>query len=277
MPPPFGQIIRNGIDGTWTLQDMRAALGGLFDAKPPGDRRSVATPPKPVNAALTTPAVAEEKAPSAATKPIFQTSGRAEAQPPLPLLNEDRNAASARATTGKSPWGRKDALGEAQSFSLRSTWLGAAGIVAVVLLLSTWLLAHAWNAHARKALRDGDAVSQQGAQSAKQTTKPISGSAAPRSVATNLPRGNSAALAGSRADWRVIPFTYNRRTDAEKKVSDIAHSHPQLQPLVFTPSGHAPYMVSIGGVMDRDAAYALARRARSLGLPHDTYAQNFRQ
>jgi hypothetical protein len=74
----------------------------------------------------------------------------------------------------------------------------------------------------------------------------------------------------------VIPFTYNRRADAEKKVSDIAHSHPELQAAVFTTSGHAPYMVSVGGVMDRDAAYALARRARSLGLPGDTYAQNYR-
>jgi hypothetical protein len=73
----------------------------------------------------------------------------------------------------------------------------------------------------------------------------------------------------------VIPFTYNRRTDAEKKVSSLARSHSELQPAVFTPSGHAPYLISIGGVMNRDAAYALARRSRSLGLPHDTYVQNY--
>jgi hypothetical protein len=73
----------------------------------------------------------------------------------------------------------------------------------------------------------------------------------------------------------VISFTYNRKTDADKKVASIAGSHPELQPVVFTPSGHAPYLVSIGGVMDREAAYALARRSHSLGLPHDTYAQNY--
>jgi hypothetical protein len=73
----------------------------------------------------------------------------------------------------------------------------------------------------------------------------------------------------------VISFTYNRRADAEKKVSSLALSHPELQPAVFTPSGHAPYLVSIGGVMDRDTADALARRSRSLGLPHDMYAQNY--
>jgi hypothetical protein len=73
----------------------------------------------------------------------------------------------------------------------------------------------------------------------------------------------------------VIAFTYNRKTDAEKKVSSLALSHPDLQPVVFTPGGRAPYLVSIGGVMDRDAAYALARRSRSQGLPHDIYAQNY--
>ena len=83
------------------------------------------------------------------------------------------------------------------------------------------------------------------------------------------------ASAGSHAGWRVITFTYNRRADADKKVFALAKAHPELEPSVFTPSGHAPYLVSIGGVMDRDAAYALARRSRSLGLPHDMYAQNY--
>jgi hypothetical protein len=107
------------------------------------------------------------------------------------------------------------------------------------------------------------------------SAKQISTSPAPQPVAADLPGASLSAAAGSRADWRVITFTYNRRTDAEKKVSDLAHSHPELEPEVFTPSGHAPFLVSIGGLMDRDAAHALARRNRSLGLPHDTYAQNY--
>jgi hypothetical protein len=105
--------------------------------------------------------------------------------------------------------------------------------------------------------------------------KPIVASPAPQPVAADVPGVSLPASAGSRADWRVIAFTYNRRPDAEKKVSDLARSHPELQPVVFTPSGHAPYLVSIGGGMDRDAAHALARRSRSLGLPHDMYAQNY--
>jgi len=278
MPAPFGQIIRNGIDGTWNLQDIRAALGGLFEAQQPATRRSVPQAQKPVNAAPGAAAVAEEKAASVGPKPVVQPAGepcgQAVGQLSPPRLDKERDARSAGETVSRGTWGRNDALGEEQGFSLRSRWLGAAAIFALVLLLSTWALAHAWNAHSRRAAED---VSKEGAQSANQTTKPILGNATLKSGATNLPRASSVASTGSRGDWRVIPFTYNRRTDAEKKASDIAHSHPELQAAVFTPSGRAPYLVTIGGVMDRDAAFALARRAGSLGLPHDTYAQNYRQ
>lgn len=265
IPPPFGQIIRNGLDGTWELENIRAALGGMFGSDHPTTR-------KPVNAAPAMPAVPEkevpttQKAPSAAARP----SMRPEAQLSPPLLNEDRNAGFALPNAGKDTWGREDSWDQDQTFSLRSRWLGAAGIVALLLLLSTWIVTHEWNAHRHKAM-DAAAVSQPAAQSAKQTST----SPAPKPATADSPRVGLAASAGSRANWRVIPFTYDRRTDAEKKVSSLAHSHPELQPAVFAPSGHAPYLVSIGGVMDRDAAYALARRSRSLGLPHDTYAQNY--
>jgi hypothetical protein len=243
MPPPFGQIIRNGLDGTWELENIRAALGGDFGSKQP-------SAPKSVNAAPATPRVAEQKTPSAAAKP-------------------NRNSGFARETI------RKDTWGEEQSFSLRSRWLGAAGIVTILLLLSIWVAEHAWNAHRQKSTQTAQAVPQQAAHSAAQSPKQISTSPAPKPAAADLPHMGLPASAGSRVDWRVVPFTYNRRTDAEKKVSSLARSHPELQPVVFAPSGHAPYLVSIGGVMDRDAAYALARRSRSLGLPHDTYAQNY--
>jgi hypothetical protein len=259
IPPPFGQIIRNGLDGTWQLENIRTALGGMFGSDHPTTR-------KPVNVAPAMPAVPEkevpgtQKAPSAAAKPSI----RPEAQLSLPLVDEHRNDGSAR------PNARKETWSEEQSFSLRSRWLGAAGMVALLLFISTWIVTHEWNAHRNNATQAA-VVSQPAAQSAQQ----ISASPAPRPAAADSPRVNSAASAGSRADWRVIPFTYNRRTDAEKKVSSLAHSNPELQPAVFTPSGHAPYLVSIGGLMNRDAAYALARRSRSLGLPHDTYAQNY--
>ncbi len=249
VPQPFGEIIRNGLDGTWGLENIRATIEGQFGSKP-------RTTPKLVQTARATSAVIEQRGPSAAARP----SMRPESQLSLPLLDDERKVEFAGATTRKYTWD------EGQSFSLRWRWLGAVGIVAVLLLLSTWVLAHG-----HRAAQAVAAVSQPAAQSAKR----ISSSSAPKPVAAASPSVSLLTSASSRANWRVITFTYNRKTDAEKKVSSLTRSHPDLQPAVFAPSGHAPYLVSIGGLMDRDAAYALARKSRSLGLPHDTYAQNY--
>ena len=80
MPAPFGQIIRNGLDGTWGLDNIKVALEGQFGSQ------QHAAPSEHVDSATT--AVAGQKAPSAAAKP----SQRPEAQLSLPLLDEDRNA-----------------------------------------------------------------------------------------------------------------------------------------------------------------------------------------
>jgi hypothetical protein len=278
MPAPFGQMIRNGLNGAWGLEDLRAALEASFGSRPH-------TAPKAVNAAPATPGVIEQKAPSAAARP----SVRPQAQLPLPLLDEDedqdqhqdRKAKFAGAGARKGAWNKgawnkdvwsKDNWSGEQGFTLRSRWVGAVALVAVVLLLSTWALAHAWNAHRHQAAQAAAGISQSAPQSARQ----IAAGSAPASVAAPSPGVSLRPSAGSRTDWRVIAFTYHRKTDAEKMASSLAQSHPDLRSAVFAPSGHAPYLVSIGGLMDRDAAYALARRSRSLGLPHDTYAQNYR-
>jgi hypothetical protein len=209
----------------------------------------------------------------------------------LPLIEEDREAEFARAARRRVTVGRNDTWGEDENFSLRYRWLGAVGIVALLLLFSIWVLAHAWNAHRHKTAHAAAAVSHQAAggaaegaaeaaaQAAKKSAAPsakqIAASPAPRPVAGGLPGASLVPSAGSRSSWRVIPFTYNRKADADKKVASLAGSHPDLQPAVFTPNGHAPYLVSVGGVMGRDAAYALAARSGSLGLPRDTYAQNY--
>jgi eukaryotic-like serine/threonine-protein kinase len=286
LPSPFAQIIRNGLDGTWDLKNIQAALVRQFGSKPAA--------PKSVAAAPATTATASQKAPSAAVKPSL----RPEQQIPLPLPSQDRyaRAAAPRTATPNDVWDRKDTQDrkatrdrkdiwdgqdsgpDTQSFPLRSRWIGV-GIGALLLLLCTWALTHAWSAHRHKtapaATVSQPAASQPTQQSATQSPQPIATTPAPQPVAADTPSASLPTPAGARADWRVIAYTYNRRPDADKKVSDLARSHPELQPVVFTPTGHAPYLVSIGGVMDRDAAHTLAHRSRSLGLPHDMYAQNY--
>lgn len=80
---------------------------------------------------------------------------------------------------------------------------------------------------------------------------------------------------GARTQWRVVAYTYNHQNQAQDKVTQILSRHASLHPEVFAPRGHAPYLVTVGGSMSRDEAMAFRRRARSEGLPRDTYAQNF--
>jgi eukaryotic-like serine/threonine-protein kinase len=72
-----------------------------------------------------------------------------------------------------------------------------------------------------------------------------------------------------------VAYTYNREAQAQQKAEDIKKQHPSLNPEVFSPSGHAPYLVTVGGVMSRDEANAFKQKARNEGLPRDVYVQNY--
>jgi eukaryotic-like serine/threonine-protein kinase len=78
-----------------------------------------------------------------------------------------------------------------------------------------------------------------------------------------------------RNQWRVIAYTYNRQDQAQHKADTVARLHPDLDAEVFTPTGRAPYLVAIGGVMSRDQAFVLVQKVRNEGLPRDAYAQNY--
>lgn len=79
----------------------------------------------------------------------------------------------------------------------------------------------------------------------------------------------------SRTQWRVVAYTYNHEDQARQKVAEIAGRHAFLNPEVFSPRGHAPFLVTVGGAMSHNEALAFRKRARAAGLPRDTYAQNF--
>jgi eukaryotic-like serine/threonine-protein kinase len=103
--------------------------------------------------------------------------------------------------------------------------------------------------------------------------------AAPAPVAVTPPASvpERTTQGGGAGQWRVVAFTYNGEALAQQKVASIAAKHPDLRPEVFTPSGHAPYLVVVGGTMSRDEAFAMVRKGRGEGLPHDSYAQNYRR
>jgi hypothetical protein len=140
--------------------------------------------------------------------------------------------------------------------SPRTIAIGAAVVVAILL---TWLALHF--AHS----------STTHVSAGKPGPAPVTATVAP---ARKTPLSNQVAIP-SGAQWRVIAYTYNRQDQAQKKTATLARTHPDLHPEVFSPTGRAPYLVAVGGPMNRDQAYAFARRAGKWDLPTDTYAQNY--
>lgn len=254
VPAPFNQIIRKGFDGTWGPGDIKAALESHSTLKK-------AALPAVASGPAGMPAAAAAKTSAPAAGPALQP----DAQLALPLDTE------AKARFGRASAAPSETWKEERNLLPRTNWLVVGGLIALLVLLFAWAHSHPAKSHPSKG-EPAAAISQSAAPVAVQAP----GLAKPQAADTELTRtGATTPAASSHAGWRVIAFTYNRRVDAEKKVAVIAQAHPGLAPSVFAPSGHAPYYVSIGGVMESNAAYALARRCRSLGLPRDTFARNY--
>jgi hypothetical protein len=89
--------------------------------------------------------------------------------------------------------------------------------------------------------------------------------------------GASAPADSERSVWHVVAYTYTRQEAAQRMATELAAKYPQLEPQVFSPNGQAPFLVTLGGSMNRQEAFARREAARAAGMPSDTYAQNFRR
>jgi len=76
--------------------------------------------------------------------------------------------------------------------------------------------------------------------------------------------------------WHVIAFTYRSHEAALKKAKQINTRWPDLRAGVLAPrSLRGYYLVALGDGMSRENAVRVQRRARSLGLPRDTFVRNY--
>jgi eukaryotic-like serine/threonine-protein kinase len=160
--------------------------------------------------------------------------------------------------------------GETRGFGLRKILYGV-GVLLVVLLV--WYFVRGRPAGPSGAVQEATAP----AVAAQGDAGPATPAAnAPVAAAVRAPQ-TPVAVGSGRSQWRVVAFTYNHEDQAQRKVAWVAQRHPDLRPELFTPNGHAPYLVVVGGTMSRDEAFALVRKGQSEGaLPHDAYAQNYR-
>ena len=244
LPAPFDQIVRKGMSGEWGLAEIATALemrAAPQAATPLAEKSEAHADVAPIPAP---PAVALSPAPKSVEAPP-DTDSRYR-----PLDDE---------TPSSSPGtGRMVAIG-----------------LAVVLIL--WL---GWHfLHHRPATESSAPQPTTAATTAPQPATDGNAAKPPAAITpaapAKTPLAHSNNVAGTGGEWRVVAFTYNHQDQAEHKVETILQKHPELRPEVFTPTGHAPYLVTVGGTMNRDQAFALAVKVRNEGLPRDSYAQNY--
>jgi hypothetical protein len=255
LPIPMDEIVRNGLSGAWGLAQITAALNASG------------------------PAVLVEKTSSAARLVLEPKENAKSSKEPTSMLGTPEPMP----LKGKfvPPKARPIFVVEAEE--RRSLppiqWIVGAGLAVLLVFWLIWHITHVRPANQNLAMQgssaSGSATVSSGSGQAG-TEHPAKPTATGPSVSTKkpLPVGENVE-AGVREQWRVVAFTYNHADQAQKKAETIAQKNADLRPEVFTPTGRAPYLVTVGGVMSRDQAFAFAQRVRRQGLPRDSYAQNY--
>lgn len=248
---PFDQIVNKGMSGEWGLREIAAAL-----------------PPVVVPTAAARPAETMTKAAPAARVVAAEPVKR-------PV------AATAAAATGASVASPVSTMGRmrvpVEDEPKKMEWRKIAyGVGAVLILLLGWLVLRGHSTKQSGVAPETTTLATMGQGGQADATAKAAPPMKPSPIVNAADRQAKRPVAQPvGVQWRVVAYTYNHEAQAREKAAAMAQRYGALQPEVFSPNGRAPYLVTVGGVMSRDQAYALARKARSQGLPRDIYAQNY--
>jgi hypothetical protein len=265
LPAPFATLVRAGVGSNGSLAAMRRVLSGPAvtnagtTAASPSAAAATAgasTPAKPVASSSASQIVAEG---AAFTRPTLKTSDLESPPRKRPGVTVAALVIMAIALVAfwyvfKRPTGHTPISGEAPSTASRPQPAPAADVPPAASPV-------------------GDAA---GTMGAPETVKPAARPAA-KPAPAKVDSGASAPAASERSVWHVVAYTYNFEGAAQRMATELAAKYPQLEPQVFSPNGHAPFLVTLGGGMNRQEAFARREAARTAGMPSDTYAQNFRR
>jgi len=282
LPPPFDAIIRNGLSGNWGMDKMAAALVSPRSAAANSATETAARPaektptqsPQPAGPPTRfTPAAPSQSSPTPAAKPTPQPSipaitpstARSAAVPQSPAPVEQP-----RPITPIAPQLPHRIVKPIETDPRRMRKWIAAGAGALLLLLLLWYFTRS---HSNTDPRPISTLATPAAEEKAPSVPPphVTPSDTKPSAAITPA---SPSTTGHKL-WRVIAYTYNREEQAKEKAQSVASHDPGLSPEVFTPTGKAPYLVSLGGPMSYDDATAFRKKAIAAGLPHDTYIQNY--
>lgn len=163
----------------------------------------------------------------------------------------------------------------------KALW-AALALGALVVLLLGWHFLGGSNKSASSATTGRSAPIVNSGAVDRPTTAPVQNvspeapvSAPPVAALASTPAAEASTTAGG-SGWYVVAFTYNHEGQAAEKARRLRRTHDSLHPEVFTPTGHGPYFVALGGpYANQDEAEAVYRHARRAGLPRDTFVRHY--
>lgn len=263
LPAPFAAVVGNALSHRWSLSQIQQAIAPPAAAAP----AARSTPASAVPSAVPSPR------PPAAPSPSAPIPGPKNP----PVLHHDESdlpAASAAA--------RRRLLEEDEEDEPRRKRSVIYVIVAIlVAILIAWLIARSTGHAKPPATVPASSVGSTGTRPSALHGSRHAGPATPQVAASRAPSTRATATDpetshADRSVWHVVAYTYRQRDQAQHKADEVNKAHPGLHARVFVPRGkHNRFLVTVGGSMDRNQAFAMRRRARAAGLPGDTYAQNF--
>ena len=280
IPAPFGEIVRNALARRWSLAQIANALK---PAPPVAATAPVAPPARRVDPAPVKPA--EPVAVKAAQPVVEKTNPVPPARvPPAPVASAPVPTTPVPPPAAKQEPRDPEAFVATSSAGKRRPIALYGGLALIVLAIIVWLILRPHPVEAPATTTAATAEPAPVPVAAKPSPAPSIGPT-PKPPATKpspTPRAAAPATVANRSTsertiWRVVVYTYRGQTKASDSVAKITAQHPDLQAAVFNPTGSDVYMVTLGGPMDHPQANAMLSKARSEGLPQDTYVRNFSQ
>ena len=270
---PFKRIIPRALDGSWTLEQLGAALDPtLFTPRSAGRpaylSQATAVPLAPASPTGSAPSAGTPPAVPDPTGPVISPAS-GEAYPPA-QLGQPEPSIPLRSRFRAEPV-------EPTHTPSKAVWILGALAALVVLLLGWHFFGSkpetpATSGRSAPIVNSGAVAEPRSVQPAR--TQPV----APVQPAEERPTAANPAVEGHAADshgWYVIAYTYNHEGQAATKAQRLRRTHDSLHPQVFSPSGHGPYFVSLGGPMSQEEADSVYRHARRSGLPRDTFVRRY--
>lgn len=271
--PPAETAETAGIEGTTPSYHVASAVAPVV--VPAIAPASASNGHSGTNGAARAPLIPNGVRPSAISAPASTVVASPDVAPPMATEPRSAGAATAMPVHGESALPMRAGPAwetEAPSRSaFKPIWL----LGAVAALAVLWLLWH---------LVSGKPAATSVTPATSTTAAPAAGpaaGAAPALMGKPTSPGAKAAVpaasgpAAHRAGWYVVAYTYNRQDQARTKAARVERRHAGFHPQIFSPSGHAPFFVSLGGPMTEGEANAVWRRARRSGLPRDTFVRRY--